>query len=129
MGVAATRPGREYSEPKGIVRLWAVLLAGPLSWAAGLGLDYSLVIVACESGSNAWLHLVSLITLVVASTGAWIAHREWRRLGGGVPGERVGRVERSRFMAALGVMTGVFFSLVIIAQWIASFVLHPCMGI
>jgi len=105
------------------------MLAGPLAWAAGLGLDYTLVIVACESGNNAWLHLVSLVTLGAAGAGAWLAYRQWRRLGGGVPGERAGRIERSRFMAALGVMSGVFFSLVIIAQWTASFVLHPCMGI
>jgi hypothetical protein len=75
------------------------------------------------------LHLVSLGALLLALGGGAVAWREWRRAGSEWPGEGSGPLVRSRFMAVIGVLASAFFTLVIVAQWIAQLFLNPCMGI
>lgn len=112
-----------------IAALWFAVLAGPVAWMLGLNTGYSLVRVACAKDTNLSLHLVSLATLLLALAGGWMAMREWRRAGRQWPGEEGGPLHRGRFMAALGVMTSVLFSMAIIAQWVASLFFNPCMAI
>lgn len=118
-----------YRKPAGILALWVAVLAGPLAWMLGLNLGYALVLPACASGSTVLLHLVSLVTLLCAGGGGWVAWREWQRTGSEMPGEGGGSIARSRFMAALGLLASAFFGLVIAAQWVANLFLHPCMAI
>jgi nicotinamide riboside transporter PnuC len=120
---------RRFREPRGIAALWFAVLAGPLAWMLGLNAEYSLVRVACAKDSMLYLHAVSLLTLLLALAGGWVAWREWKRSGGEWPGEEGGTIPRSRFMAALGLLASALFSLTILAQWVASFFLNPCMGI
>jgi hypothetical protein len=75
------------------------------------------------------LHLVTLVSLAVTGWAGFVAHREWRHVGGGEPGEEPGAVGRTRFMAGLGLLSAGFFALVLIAQWTAKLFLNPCMGI
>lgn len=118
-----------FREPGGIAALWFAVLAGPIAWMLGLNLDYALVRVACARSTMLPLHLVSLLTLVLALAGGWIAWREWRRAGEEWPGEGAGTLPRSRFMVVLGLMGAPFFALVILAQWVSKLFLNPCMGI
>ncbi|HEX9937423.1 MAG TPA: hypothetical protein VGB15_09875 [Longimicrobium sp.] len=118
-----------FREPRGIAALWFAVLAGPLAWMLGLNAAYSLVRVACAKNSMLYLHAVSLLTLLLALAGGVVAWREWQRAGREWPGEGGGTLPRSRFMVALGVLASALFSLVIVAQWVASFFLNPCMGI
>jgi hypothetical protein len=118
-----------YRESRGILALCFAVLAGPLAWALGLNVGYALVLPACARGAVLPLHLVSVATLLLAAAGGLVAWREWRRIGGGTPDEAGGTIARSRFMAVLGLLASAFFSLVIVAQWIASLTLDPCMGI
>jgi hypothetical protein len=129
MTTGSATEARRFRSPSGIVALWTGVLAGPLAWMLGLNLQYALVLVACSGGSMLLLHLVSVVTLAMAAGGAWIAWREWGRAGREVPGEGGGTIPRSRFMAAVGLLGSLFFSGVILAQWVGSFFLHPCMGI
>lgn len=116
-------------EPRGIAALWFAMLAAPVAWFAGLNLNYSLVRLACAKGTLISLHLVSAATLVLAVSGGVVAWREWRRVGGGWPGEGGDPRARSRFMAVIGVLASALFSLVILAQWVAELILNPCVGI
>jgi nicotinamide riboside transporter PnuC len=120
---------RHLREPRGLAALWFGVLAGPLAWMLGLNAGYSLVRVACAKQNMLYLHAVSLLTLLLALAGGWVAWREWKRTGREWPGEEPGAIPRSRFMVALGLLASGLFSLVILAQWTASFFFNPCMAI
>lgn len=115
--------------PRHGLGLWVALLGGPLAWMLGLNAQYSLVRVACDDNSLLWMHGSSLFTLLLAAGGGWVAWREWNAAGGRWPGEEGGPVGRARFMAAMGLLGSALFGLAIVAQWVASLFLHPCMAI
>ena len=124
------REAEHFREPRGIALLWFAVLAGPLAWMFGLNAEYGLVRVACARDNMLYLHAVSLLTLLLALAGGWVALREWRRAGGVFREEEEGgSIPRSRFMTALGLLSSALFALTILCQWVASFFLNPCMGI
>jgi nicotinamide riboside transporter PnuC len=125
----ATESTEHLRTGRGIAVLWFAVLAGPLAWMLGLNAQYSLVRVACAKNNMLYLHAVSVLPLLLAASGGWVAWREWRRTGRAWPGEEGGTMARSRFMVALGLLGSALFTLAILAQWIASFFLNPCMGI
>jgi hypothetical protein len=105
---------------------WFGVLAPPAAWLLNLEFGYSLAHAACH-GSGVWpLHLASLLALVVAALGGAAALTTWRRTGSDWPNEAGGVEQRSRMLATLGLGNAAFFAIVIIAQWIPAFVLHPC---
>ncbi|HEX2208262.1 MAG TPA: hypothetical protein VHG93_11320 [Longimicrobium sp.] len=114
---------------RGIAALWFAVLAPPLAWMLGLNAGYGLVRVACARDTSLSLHLVGLLTLLLALAGGWVAWREWNRTGREKPGEAGGTLPRSRLMAVLGLMASALFSLAILEQWLASLFFNPCMAI
>jgi hypothetical protein len=106
--------------------LWAGILLPPAAFLLNLEVAYALVPAACSSRNLLLVHLVHLICLGIAVFGGLIALRSWRRSGSTWPGGEGGRISRSRFMAGLGTFSGLQFGLVILAQWIPSFILDPC---
>jgi hypothetical protein len=106
--------------------LWTGLLLPPAAFLLNLELAYALVPNACSSGNELSVHLVHLVCLALAVFGGVTAWRFWRRSGETWPGDEGGPVARSRFMAGLGFLTSALFALVILAQWIPSFMLSPC---
>jgi hypothetical protein len=104
---------------------WYALLIGPLSWAADLGIGYANVYHACSTGHYYVLHVISLITLIVALSGAFVGWQEFQKVRdgsdeGGTP------LDRAHFMALLGIAASIGFALVIIATAVPRFVLSPC---
>ena len=106
--------------------LWTGLLLAPAAFLLNLEIAYAVVPAACSSQSLLLVHGVHLVCLVLASLGALSAWRSWRTAGESWPGDAGGPVSRSRFMAGLGLLTSALFLLVIVAQWIPSFMLNPC---
>jgi hypothetical protein len=106
--------------------LWAGLLLAPAAFLLNLEVAYALVPAACSAGSRLRVHLVHLLCLLIAAAGGFTAWQAWRSSGEIWPGEEGGRLGRSRFMAGLGLLLSGLFVLVILAQWIPSFVLNPC---
>jgi len=106
--------------------LWAGLLLAPTAFLLNLELAYAVVPHACSLQNRLPVHLVHLVCLAIALVGGAFALRSWRYCGETWPGEEGGSVSRSRFMAGLGLLLSVLFALVIVAQWIPSFVLSPC---
>ena len=109
--------------------LWFAMLGPALAWAIGFAIDYGLVHLACARQSVLPLHLVTLVFVAIAVSAGGVAHREWRRVGGGRPGEEPPPDGRARFMAAFGMLASGFFTLVLLAQWAAKLFFNPCMGI
>jgi hypothetical protein len=89
-------------------------------------LNYWLVRGACVRQSGLAVNLVTLVSvllLLFAAVNSWLA---WSRLGREWPSGLGDAISRQRFLAVLGLlMNGIFF-IVILAQGIAAFVLHPC---
>jgi hypothetical protein len=122
----AVDPRTEVPDGTEIRDLWAGLLLPPLAFLINLEVAYALVPVACSSQNALPVHLVHLTCLILTLLGGIIAWRSWQRIGATWPGEEGGAVARSRFMAGTGVLSSVLFALVIVAQWIPSFLLNPC---
>lgn len=112
-----------------LLALWFGLLGAPTAWVLGLSAEYALVEVACTKRTMLPLHLASTVTLLLALGAGWLAYTQWDRLGRGWAGEAGDSATRSRFMAVVGVMISALFVLAIVAQWLGTAFLHPCMGI
>jgi hypothetical protein len=108
--------------------LWAGLLVGPVVWLVQFQSIYTLVTWTCVRGQPWTLHVISVVSLLLTTGAALISWRSWRAAGGewrdGGKGGSV--VSRSRFMSALGLLVSAMFFLVVLAQWIASWILGPC---
>jgi hypothetical protein len=101
------------------------LLGPPLAMLTNLLATYALTPRACTEGSLL-LHLISLAMLIVSAAGGAFAWRTWQLTGSSWPDETGGTVGRSRFMAVLGMLTSVFFSVIIAWQWMPHLFLSPC---
>jgi hypothetical protein len=116
----------EVPDAPAIRALWTGLLLAPAAFLLNLELAYALVPTACSSRNQLLTHLVHLVCLGLAAFGGITAWRCWRAAGETWPGGDGGPLARSRFMAGLGFLTSALFALVILAQWIPSFMLSPC---
>jgi hypothetical protein len=124
----ATAAKKEFRSNEGISALWVGVLLAPVAWAAQQQALYAMVPWSCQTGHAFALHAVSLAAVLFALVGALVAWRNWSRAGRGESDDdRGGARARSRFLAVLGLVASLFFALVIVAQGIAAFVLHPCM--
>jgi hypothetical protein len=129
MAVAEPVPdARRHDRPRGKLLLWTGFLAPALAFLLNLEVSYGLVPPACRADSEWTIHLANLLCLLISAGAGWIAWGEWRRTGRRWPDDGVGTEPRSRFLAALGVLSGGFFALVIVAQWLGTVILNPCAG-
>jgi hypothetical protein len=112
---------------KRIIRaLWTGVLVPPAAFLLNLEIAYALVPAACSARTVMLVQLVHLVSLALTMFATAVALRAWRRSGATWPGGEGGRVSRTRFMSGMGILMGVMFALVIVAQWIPSFILDPC---
>ena len=93
------------------------MLGPPAAWFASLVVGYFAVHEVCRVHSPLAPRVVSLVALIVT-------------VGAGVTGRGIWRRdeahERTRFMAQLGVLSGSLFSLIILLQIVATFLLPTC---
>ena len=105
---------------------WIVNLGPPLLVLADLQLGYMLVSRNCleeDRLSNHLVHGVFLAATLLLLLKAWTL---WRAAGSEWPGKGPDLRTRSRFMSVLGILIASLSALVIAAQWVPVFVLHPC---
>ena len=120
-----TDPRTDVVDGRRMALLWTGLLLAPAACLLNLELGYMLVHPACLQNSRVSLHVLHALMVLLALGGWWAAHRG-RALAsrpGGTPADVEGR---SRFMGPLGMWTSELFVLVILAQAVPAFVLHPC---
>ena len=109
------------------VALWSSVLGAPALWAIQLQVGYALAPATCHLGTRLPLYLLTLICITLALTGCALSYRDWKRAGGGSPDETDGGpIARLRFLGALGVIVGLTFAMVMLAQGLASFFFDPC---
>jgi uncharacterized protein YqgC (DUF456 family) len=106
--------------------LWIGVLMPAVIWVVQMQLNYWAVRGACVRGSNTRLFAVTLVALLLialSELSAWIGAR---RSGAGERVEWGALVSNSRFMLALGLLSGAVFFIAVMAQGIAAIILHPC---
>lgn len=117
---------RRLSAPSGLALLWFGMLGGPVAWAARLLVAYPLVPVACATGSNLPLHLVTLATAASTVAAALVSWRIWRQARRDARGDDGGGLSRNGFMGLFGMLSSGFFLLVILAEGSMAFFVDAC---
>ena len=117
-----------FEDRSGKLALWTGVLGGPVAWALQFQAGYAISRFSCtREHLTAVHHVVTLAMLAGAVACTLLAVREWRRSGPPEShGEEGGPLGRSRFLAALGILSSGLFSVVIVAAWVPMFFLSPC---
>ncbi len=106
--------------------LWLGLLLGPFAWMLDLGFSYPLVQWECVAQETWPLHLLSILSALVAVAGVLTAAWCYRSLPRSAELDGPTPFDRSRFMAVAGVMLSIGFFLVVVANAVPRFLLGPC---
>ncbi|HWR15932.1 MAG TPA: hypothetical protein VN577_13980 [Terriglobales bacterium] len=106
------------------VQFYAVAI-GPIAAAVDMGLSYATVYHACSTGHHYVLHVISVVCVLFALSGAYVGWREYQTVreysdDGGHP------LDRTHFLALMGVVASIGFALVIVALAVPKFILSPC---
>jgi hypothetical protein len=118
----------EGTSPRENFALWTGVLGSAIIWGIQLQTTYAMVPWACSSGHRWMLPVVSLGFLIAAAIPGVVSWREWRKASGGQRSERETPGDgRRRFMAMLGMMDSAVFFLLILAQALPVFFIHPCL--
>ena len=117
---------QEFSEAKGEVMLWLGFLLAPVVWSINLETVYLLSEYGCATTRFDPIHIVSIVSLVLAAAGGLISYRNWQAAGARWKSTETGSLSRSRFLAILGMLNGVLFTLLIFAQWLPTLTGVPC---
>jgi len=112
---AVDRPWRDLG-------LWLGMVGPPTIWLIQFQTVYMLVYPACGAQHNFVIHVTCFIFLLVVAAFGLSPLRTWRNAASAP--DKVGRTRS--FMAIVGVMSTALFLLLVIAQWIAAFIVDPC---
>ena len=124
---ARAQAERYFASRRGKLSLWTGVLGGALVWATQMQIGYVLArFTVAHPGLGIAQHATSAVGVLLAGCATVLAWRDWRRVGGDQPaGTEPGILGRSRFLAALGILTSALFTHVILAQWLPTFFIDP----
>jgi hypothetical protein len=108
------------------VAQWVGMFLAPASFAVHLEVTYNVIPWACVRGGELWVHVVDVLALLLSLVGTVVAWRVWQRTSPEAPSEAGGSVPRTSFLGACGLGFSAIVSLVLLAQWVASFFISPC---
>jgi hypothetical protein len=107
--------------------LWVGVLGIPALWGLQMTVTYAMPPMLCRMGTKWPAHLVTIACIGLAVVGAVLSYRDWQSTGGGSPDQTDGGpLARRRFLGALGLVSGVLYILVMIAQGMSAFYFDPC---
>jgi hypothetical protein len=106
--------------------LWAPVVGPMVATLIALETAYALVGPACRRETRLFLHAVPLVALIGTVLLTMVAARVWREGGRDWETHTGGRQTRTRFMAVVGLLSGIAGALLIVAQWLAIFFHDPC---
>lgn len=101
------------------------VILGPLAFGADLLVRYALVQHACSTGQHYWLHLVSILCLVLVLAAALFAWRQYAAVAAASE-EGGSQWDRTAFMSLMAVLMDLGCALLIIANAVPAFILSPC---
>jgi hypothetical protein len=95
---------------------WAGLAAGPASWAVSTQANYAVAPATCGRHLAATA-ILSAILALIAFVAAALSYAAWRETQG---------APTARFIAGLGMWSGLMFGAVIAMQGVAGLILSGC---
>lgn len=98
---------------------WSGLLAGFLGWALTDQFGSNFSFDMCQGADPVLMGLVGLAGLAVALAGGFLSWRLWRRDG---------ETETRRFLALIGALASLLFSISIVFQTVSSFIIPRCLA-
>src|SRR5581483_477371 len=107
--------------------LWLGVLGGPVLWFAQMECKYALVSTICPMGNQIVLHAISVVSLLLAASIAFVSWRNWSSIRNVDPNETRRVSGRVHFMAVSGFFLSCMFVMVILAQEIPNLFLSPCL--
>lgn len=112
------------------MRIWLALLVAPSLALACQSILYALVTPSCAMQSSAGLHAVAAVSLALAGLCTLLAVGAQRQERAGPArthdSDSAEPATNRRFLATVGAAVGVLSCLVILAMWMAIWVLSPC---
>ena len=116
----------ELPPERGLATQWVGLLLAPAAFFLHLQFAYAVVPWACRHRNDFWIHASGIASVVLAALGTFIAWQVWQREGGTDPGEGYGIAPRARFLGVVGLGVSAVITLILLAQWVAAFVVSSC---
>ncbi|MGH6648242.1 hypothetical protein [Aquabacterium sp.] len=109
---------------------WLALLFTPLLSLGVLGIAYALVPTSCNHQTVAALHAVYALGCGVSALITALAWPllPWPKRDLGLPDTGLQAHSRQRFVSLIAGPTGLLFTLVTAAQWLAVWLLSPCLA-
>jgi hypothetical protein len=108
------------------MRIWFALLVAPTLALADQSVAYATVGWACSHQQVLAVHTVHAIFLVATAAGTLFAWQLWR---GTTPAASGGEAPaRDHFLAGLATASGALSTLAIVAMWIPTWVIAPCLN-
>lgn len=108
------------------MRLWAIVVAGPLAWFVSLCASFAAAPPACWWQTKFPLFLIPCLALLTAAAACGLSWRDWSSAGRQFPGDSGGRPAALRALASGGVLLNGFFVIVILAQFVAPSIYGAC---
>ena len=102
----------------------AGLWSGPLAWIVSMQPKYSLVPWICAN-QVPLIHPVTLVSVLISLGGGYLSWRAWAARPAAPMGSSAGGRPHS-FVAGLGALSAVLFTLLILLQGAAGFVFDGC---
>jgi hypothetical protein len=105
---------------------WIGLLLPAAAWATDLQALYLTSEYGCVSANFTWNHVTTFASLAASIAGGIVS---WMYIPAAPldPLDHIeSRISHKRFLGILGVILSIFFSVVIVAQWLPTLIGVPC---
>jgi hypothetical protein len=105
---------------------WLSVVGPPIAAFAQQQLAYSLVSPSCLRRAPILLHAPTLVMLVLIAVAAWYSWRQWKHYDGQRASDDRGQAASLRFFALLGLTMCGISTILVVAQWLPTLFLDPC---
>ena len=105
---------------------WIALIVAPLLALTDQTVAFALVHWACAHQSTWVVHLSHAIFLTIAATAAAGACQRWRETA--ISAGTAEATVQFRFLAGLAMMVAMLSAIVILAMWIPTWMISPCIA-
>lgn len=122
----SAREGRRHDAGPAPRAQWVGVFLAPAAFFAHLQVRYVLVPWACATNGQLWIHVVGVLSLVIAVLGAFAAWRTVQSAGREEPRASGGALPRTRMLGVMGLGISLMFVLVLLGQWASAFFFSAC---
>ena len=105
---------------------WLAVVVPPLASFAQQQISYSLVSPSCTSQTIVLLHLPTIGMLALIALATAYSWRQWTRDDGRETSNDRRELASTHFFALLGLTMSGMATIVVLAQWLPTLFLHPC---